>query len=175
MAIEPSLQLLTGETFSYRTAITDDGARLDISANEFWDESKSRAFFDIRVFNAHAPSNCTSSSAACYRKHELEKRRGYERRVIDVEHGTFTPIVISTSGGMGPSATVAIKQLAALMSKKLASPYSKILNLICCRISYSLIDSAIMCLRGARSSTLRPIFDLQNDSPDLIASMSHVF
>ena len=48
--------------------------------------------------------NCTSSSAACYRKHEKEKRREYERRVIIVEHGTFCPLVLSTRGGWGPSA-----------------------------------------------------------------------
>ena len=103
-------------------------------------------FFDVRVFNSHAPSNCKMSTAACYRRHELEKRRAYERRIIEVEHGTFTPIVLSTSGGWGPSATVAFRRLASLQADKLAQPYSRTLGLLRCRIAFTLLDSLIMCL-----------------------------
>ena len=35
-----------------------------------------------------------------------------------MEHGTFTPFVMSTSGGMGPSMTMTMKQLAALLAEK---------------------------------------------------------
>ena len=34
-----------------------DGARLDIVANGFWDSCYEKAFFDVRVFNPYAPSN----------------------------------------------------------------------------------------------------------------------
>ena len=88
VSIEPHLQPLTGEIFSLRSAITDQA---DIRIQNFWDKCNRSAFFNVRVFNSFAPSNCTSSSAACYRKHEKEKRREYERRVINVEHGTFCP------------------------------------------------------------------------------------
>jgi len=54
------------------------------------------AWQNVRIFNSHAPSNCTLSSDACYRRHEREKRRAYEHRVLEVEHGTFTPLVLST-------------------------------------------------------------------------------
>ena len=109
VAIEPALQPLSGETFPLRSANMDDGARLDIKAQNFWDNSRSSAFFDVRVFNSHAPSNCKTMTAASYLKHVLEKRRAYERRIIEVEHGSFAPIVLSTSGGWGPSATVAFR------------------------------------------------------------------
>ena len=36
-----------------------------------------------------------------YRMHENEKKRLYSRRVLDIEHGTFTPLVFTTTGGMG--------------------------------------------------------------------------
>ena len=101
-----------------------------------------------------------------YRRHELEKRRKYERRVIDVEHGTFTPFVMSSSEGMGPSATVTVKRLASLMAEKTDTPYSVMLNVIRCKLSFSLVDSAIMCIRGARSSLRRPAVSF--DSPVLI-------
>ena len=131
-------------------------ARFDVPAQEFWDKRRTTAFFDVKVFNAHAPSNRSSSTASCYRRHELEKRRKYERRVIDVEHGTFTPFIMSSSGGMGPSATVTIKRLASLIAEKADTPYSVMLNVIRCKLSFSLVDSAIMCSRGARSSLRRP-------------------
>ena len=107
------------------------------------------AYFDVKVFNAHAPSNCSSFTASCYRRHELEKRRKYERRVIEVKHGTFIPFVMSTSGGMGLSATVTVKRLASLLAEKSNTPYSVMMNVIRCKLSFSLVDSAIMCIRGA--------------------------
>ena len=115
-------------------------------------ENDTTAFFDVNVLNAHAPSSCTLT-ASCYRRHELEKRRKYERRVINVEHGTF---VMSSSGGKGPSATVTIKKLVSLLGEKSDTPYSVMVNVIKCKLFFSLMDSAIMCIRGARSSLRRP-------------------
>jgi hypothetical protein len=60
-----------------------------------------------------------------YRKNEKEKRRQYERRVIDIEHGSFRPLVMSTTGGIGPSASILYKRLAAMISSKCSSTYSK--------------------------------------------------
>ena len=54
---EPHLQPLTGEHLTGASSITDDGARLDIAASGFWGGRYERAFFDVRVFNPHAPSN----------------------------------------------------------------------------------------------------------------------
>ena len=160
VAVEPILQPLSGEQFQLCSTNIEDNARLNVSAQEFWDKKRTTAFVDVKVFNAHAPSNCTSSTTSCYRRHELEKRRKYERRVINVEHGTFTPFVMSSSGGMGPSATVTIKRLASLLAEK--TPHI----LVRCKLSFSLVDSAIMCIIGARSYLRRPA--VSSDSPVLI-------
>ena len=98
------------------------------------------------------PANCTSSTDACYRRHEREKRRAYKQCVLEVEHGTFTPLVLSTSGGWGPSAMVAFKRLAGLISEKHDQPYSSTLSFIKCKIAFSLINSANTCLQGPRSA-----------------------
>ena len=79
---EPDLQPLTDETFSLQTTNGQDNARLDIRARGFWGERRQDAFFDIRVFNPHASSNRLTSPGACYRKHEKEKRRKYEERIL---------------------------------------------------------------------------------------------
>ena len=80
--------------------------------------------------------------------------------VLEVEHGTFTPLVLSTSGGWGPSATVAFRRLAGLIATKHNQAYSTTLQFIRCKISFSLIDSASMCLRGPRSSLHAPVKDI---------------
>ena len=87
-----NLQPITGEVLSHATAISDDGARLDFAANGFWGGRFERAFFDVRVFNPHAPSN-RQPLPACYRKYENLKKRAYEQRVREIERGSFTPLV----------------------------------------------------------------------------------
>jgi len=72
VCIEPDLQPLTGEALTGSSSNTQDGARLDIAANGIWGGRSERTYFDVRVFNPHAPSNRNSNS---YRKHELEKKR----------------------------------------------------------------------------------------------------
>ena len=42
---------------------------------------------------------------ATYKKHEQLKRRHYDQCVREIEHGTFTPLVLSTTRGMGKAAT----------------------------------------------------------------------
>ena len=154
---EPDLQPLTGETLSLQTANGQDNARLDIRAQGFWGERRQDAFFDVRVFNPHASSNRLTSPGACYRKHEREKRRKYEERVREVEHGSFTPLVFSATGGMGIAAEIFYKRLASLISEKNDQDYATTMGWIRCCISFSLIRSAVMCLRGSRSSYHHPI------------------
>ena len=82
VGVEPQLQPLSGERFPLRSTNLKENARLNIRAQNFWDKSKRTTFFDVRVFNSHATSNCSSSSDACYRRHEREKRRSYEQRIL---------------------------------------------------------------------------------------------
>ena len=82
VGVEPILQPLTGERFSYRSANVEDGARLDVVAEGFWDH-RQKTFFDVKVFNPLAPTYSNSTSLSqCYRRAELEKRRMYEERIF---------------------------------------------------------------------------------------------
>lgn len=151
VCVEPTLQPITGEVLSNATAISDDGARLDIAANGFWGGRSERAFFDVRVFNPHAPSN-RQPLPTCYRKHENQKKRAYEQRVREVERGSFTPLVMALTGGLGKAASVCYKRLASLISAKRDVPYSNTMAWIRCSLSFSLLRSSIQCIRGARST-----------------------
>ena len=174
VAVEPDLQPLTGEALSHRTSNYEDGARLDVSAQGFWGDRHVRAFFDVRVFNPLAPSNCKTSLNATYRRHENVKKRSYEQRVREVEHGSFTPLVFSASGGMAPAATATFKRLASLISEKQQQDYNKTIAWIRCLLSFSLVRSSVMCLRGARSSYHRPTRP-EHDTPlDVALSEGHI-
>ena len=59
----------------------------------FWGRSRQRAFYDVRVFNPFAQCHCNSTLVQCYRKEEQEKKRAYEERIREVEHGSFSPIL----------------------------------------------------------------------------------
>ena len=93
--VEPTLQPLSGESLSYmyKTSNTKDDARLDVTATSFWDCRGESAWFDVRVFNLLAQTHVSQPIATCYRMHEHEKRRIYEQKVRDVEHGCFSPLV----------------------------------------------------------------------------------
>ena len=62
-------------------------------------------FIDVRVFNPFAPSNRQMSLDKCFLKHEKEKKIAYEQRVLEVEHASFVPLVMSATGGMARKAT----------------------------------------------------------------------
>ena len=56
----------------------------------------SRVF--VCVFNSLTPSNCSTSLGSTYCPREAEKCHAYEERVREVEYGSFTLLVFSTSG-----------------------------------------------------------------------------
>ena len=153
VSVEPPLQPLSGEQLTLRSANREEGVRLDIAATNFWSKNGQRAFFDIRVFNPLSPSNHTLSINSCYQKHEQEKRRGYDQRVREVEHGCFAPLVFNTLGGMGPTARVVYMRLASLIATKTEQPYSAVIRLIRCQLNFSLLRSTIDTLtrKGIRN------------------------
>ena len=150
--IEPELQEITTEAMSGRSANTTNGARLDVAASGLWGGRRERTLMDVRVFNPFAPSNRNTTLDRCYTKHEREKVRAYGQRVREVEHATFVPLVMSATGGLAKQATNFYKRLASLLADKWEQPYSTTLYWLRCSLSFSLLRSAIQCIRGARSS-----------------------
>ena len=119
----------------------------------------------------NASSNRSMTTAAAYRKHETAKKREYAQRVREVEHGFFTPLVLSTTGGMAREATTFYKRLADELSRKQDKQYSLVMGWIRCRLSFAILRSAILCIRGSRSSRHRPVSEL---NIELAAAEGHV-
>ena len=147
--VEPPLQPVTGEHLP-RSANREEGARLDVRARGFWDGSSQDAFFDVRVFHPFSPSYRSTSLSALYRQHEMKKKKEYGSRVREIERGCFTPLVFSTTGGMGREAEIVFKRLASLISNKSGESYAVVMGWIRTSLSFSLLRSALMCLRNTR-------------------------
>ena len=86
----------------------------------------------------------------------ISKREAMSR-VREVEHGSFIPLVFSAPGGMAPAATTTFKRLASLISEKQQQDYIKTIAWIRCLLSFSLVRSSVMCLRGVWSSYHCPV------------------
>ena len=114
VCIEPGLQPVSNETLTGASANRQDGARLDIAANGYRGGTFERTFFNVRVVNdSHAPSNRQTQLSSCYRKHKQMKKRAYEQRIREVEHASFTPLVISATGGLANEVSTFYKRLAS--------------------------------------------------------------
>ena len=172
VCLEPVLQPLGGESLNLATSNTEDNARADIRARGFWGNSHQCAFFDVKVFNPNAQTNKKFSLEACYRHHERSKKRTYEQRIMEVEHGSFTPLIFSTSGGMGKLAQTFYKRLASLIAEKRQLTYQMTMGWMRCHLNFSLLRSSIICLRGARSNSKYAIRSF--DSIDLAVSEANL-
>ena len=147
--VEPPLQPVSGVTF-HRSAITTDEARLDVRARGFWRNGQN-AFFDIRTTNADNASQRNLPLSSILRNHEQEKKRAYNARVMEIEQGTFTPIVLTVKGVMAPEATRYHKVLAEKISVKTGEKYEDVTRLIRIKLSFLVLKAALLCLRGSRT------------------------
>ena len=139
VAKEPMLQPVSSKRFHRVSTDTQVGARLDIMANGFWGGKFERAFFDVRFFNPFSPSYRKPLLSSVYRQHDKVKKRHYEQRIQEIEHSSFTPLVFSSTGGMGPITTVFNKRLASLLAAKWEEPYSTTIGWLRSRLSFSLL------------------------------------
>ena len=122
-----------------------------------------RAFFDVTAFSPYARSNLSKSHNALYTSAEKRKYREYRERILQVEHGDFNPLVFATSGGMGPQATAVTTRLGHRLAEVKKLPFSVVMGWLRCRLSFALLRSTLVCLRGSRPA--RP--KIENNPIDL--------
>ena len=76
------------------------------------------AFLDIMVFDPKANRYLNATLPRCYKINEKEKKLSYNNRTLQIEHGTFTPLVFSIYGSMGRDCKKFYSKLAELLSDK---------------------------------------------------------
>ena len=146
--VEPELLPLNNE----QTVNGNVAQRLDVSGNGVWGPQE-RTFLDVRIMHPNAPSYREKDIQQVYRQHEQEKKRTYNERIIQVEKGSFTPIVLSTFGGMGLEAERFHKRIAQLIAAKRKDDYPSVINYIRTRLRFCLLKSVLVSLRGVRGKS----------------------
>ena len=73
------------------------------------------------------------------------KKRLYSRRVLNIEHATFRPLVFTTTGGMGRECLRYHSRLAEMIAIKKTEEYAKTMSWIRSKILFS----AFNCFRGS--------------------------
>ena len=159
--VEPLLTPLTGEYFQYRTANTDEYARLDVSARGVWTRG-SKAFFDVRVFNPLAPSYRSQSLSSAHKSNENEKKRKYRERIQNVEHGSFTPLVFTSFGGMSVECLKFFNHVSDKISEKRNIAGSLTRSWVRTKLCFSLLRTANLCIRDSKSSRPQNIAELSS-------------
>ena len=86
-------------------------ARLGVSARGVWSQND-KTLFDVRVTHPNSKSHRYESLQQLYKKNENEKKRLYNDRIINCEKATFTPLVFTITGVMGPECEKLNKRLA---------------------------------------------------------------
>ena len=168
--VEPQLQPLTGESFA-PSAATGNEVRLEAYARGFW-EAGQMAFFDVRVFNPNARRYAKQELSKTYQLNEKEKKCLLNDRIMQVEHGTFTPLVMSETGGMGRESSKFYTRLSELINEKRESSYNIVAIWIRRKIIFALIKSIGMCLRGSQSDFHREKLEQSINDDELLRELS---
>ena len=86
-----------------------------------------------------------------YRQHETEKKFQYASRILEVEQATFTPLVFSSTGRMVAECTQYHSRLAELVATKKGESYATTMSWIRARVSFALLRSSLLYLRGSQA------------------------
>ena len=150
-SVEIEQQLLPneGELDNIKGVEKGDESRMDVTAVGFWGACQ-RAFFDIRVCDPFAPSYSQKPITSLLKSQEQEKKRKYNKRILEIEKSTFTPLVFTATGGCGRKCDLVLKKLASMISAKTGNTFSSVMHYIRTEISFTLLRTCIISLRGWR-------------------------
>ena len=93
-------------------------------------------------------------------------------RILEVEQGTFTPLVFSTTGGMGEECARYHARLAELLAIKKGETYSTTVSWIQAKVAFAQLRGALLFLRVSRGNRkltfMRLILKLKEVLPDFL-------
>ena len=163
--IEPELLPIERDGLP-RRGNSADKARLDVAGVAVWGAYE-KTFLDIRIMHPNSPSYVNKPIEEVYAMHEQEKKRSYNERVLQIERGSFTPVVGSTFGGWGKEAEKHHKRFATLIALKRNEDYADVINYIRTRLRFSLLKSILTAVRGVRGKS-RPAEPISSIAFNLI-------
>ena len=115
------------------------------------------------MFDPNASRYLNTSIQQCYTINEKERKRNYNERILQIDHGTFTPLVFSLYGGMGREYKTFYSRLAELVSIKQNTSKSIATNWIRTEICHALLKASLLCVRGSRPQVNRNNINFGSD------------
>ena len=97
-----------------------------------------------------------TSSRYIYKQNENDKRL-YTQRVMDVEQGTFTPLVFTTTAGVGEECKRYHNRLAELVVAKKGEDYATTVSWIRSKVSFATLGRLYSVLEGRERTAKRTI------------------
>ena len=76
-------------------------------------------------------------------RNNCKKKRLYSRRVLDIEHGTFRPLVFTTTDGMGRECLGYHSRLAEMIAIKKTEQHANTMSWIRSKILFCIIKMSI--------------------------------
>ena len=71
---------------------------------------------------------------------------------MDVETGTFSPLVFGTNEGMGLDCRNFLRTLTSKLSSKNNEPYGSVISWLRIQLSFAILRTVHLCVRGSRYS-----------------------
>ena len=99
---------------------------------------------------------------ACRARNLADSKIAYNERILQIEHGTCTPLDFSISGSMGRECHTFYSKVCDLLSEKRDLPKSITMNWIRIKICFALLKSSLLCLRGSRT-VCRKVAEFETD------------
>ena len=148
--IEPQLLPVTGETSNNRNANTSNEARVYMKSRGFWVRGQ-QVFFDVRLFDPNTNRYFHKALLQCYIQNEKDNKRQYNERVLDLTM-EISPLLYSQFMGYRKrECSTFYNRLAKKIAKKRELHQSIVAIWTGTKISFALLKSALLCLRGSRS------------------------
>ena len=76
------------------------------------------------------------------------------RRIMNIEHGTLAPLALSVSGVLGRECSICFINMTEKIAKKFNESYEKVITVIRFSLSFIILRSALLCIRGSRSNRI---------------------
>ena len=83
------------------------------------------------------------------KRNELGKMRAYGDRIVQVEKGSFVPLVYTTTSEMEKQCVRTHKRIAELVAGRKSEKYADVIDHVRTRVRFSLLKSILIAIRGA--------------------------
>ena len=112
------------------------------------------SFYDVRVFNPFAKSHLNQKLDTAFRSNENEKKRQYNQRVLEVEYAWFLYSINLHA--------LILAELALKLSGRKQVEHSMVIHWLRAKLSFNLLRSAVLCLRGSRTIKQEVNYDVNS-------------